>query len=86
MPSSCPTTAGISREWRMIAVCEVIPPTSVRSPAPWPLLSMAVSAGDRSWATIMLSPVRWKPLVFLPVRFLMRRSPTNDASATLLRR
>ncbi|OPZ27002.1 MAG: hypothetical protein BWZ01_01843 [Deltaproteobacteria bacterium ADurb.BinA179] len=81
---SSPTTAGISREWAMIEVWDVMPPTSVAKPRTFSLFSIAVSAGERSWATMTLSSRRWNFFVFFPMRFLRSRSPTKVVSATRL--
>ena len=46
--ASRPTTAGISRDFAMMAVCEVLPPMSVAKPRTRPLCMVAVSEGERS--------------------------------------
>ena len=45
---SRPTTAGISKDFAIIAVCEVRPPISVAKAITLPLCIMAVSEGERS--------------------------------------
>ena len=49
---STPTTAGIPRERAVIAVWDVRLPTSVAKPSTGLLRICAVSAGERSWATM----------------------------------
>jgi len=46
-----PTTAGMSMLRATMAVCEVLPPTSVTKPANTLCLNCSMSAGDRSCAT-----------------------------------
>ena len=54
-----PTTAGISRLRATMAVCEVLPPTSVTKPANTLCLNCSMSAGERSWATSTRGTSRW---------------------------
>jgi len=73
-----PTTAGISSARATMAVCEVRAPTSVaKAPTLLPWSRTAVSAGERSWAT-MIAPAGGVPSTSAarPSRFLMSRSPT----------
>ncbi|MPM60807.1 hypothetical protein SDC9_107661 [bioreactor metagenome] len=46
-----PTTAGMSMLRATMAVCDVLPPTSVTKPANTLLLNCSMSAGDKSLAT-----------------------------------
>ena len=46
-----PTTAGMSKLLATMAVCEVLPPTSVTKPVKTLCLNCSMSAGDKSWAT-----------------------------------
>ena len=46
-----PTTAGMSRLRATMAVCEVLPPTSVAKPVNRLCLNCSMSAGEISWAT-----------------------------------
>ena len=59
-----PTTAGMSRLRATMAVCEVLPPTSVTKPVNTLCLNCSISAGDKSWAintsgTSWLSSSKW---------------------------
>ena len=56
-----PTTAGIARLRATMAVCEVAPPRSVTKPPIFRVLNWMVSAGDRSWATMIRSFVLAAP-------------------------
>ena len=51
LASRAPTTAGMSMLRATMAVCEVLPPTSVTKPANTLCLNCSMSAGDRSCAT-----------------------------------
>ena len=48
-----PTTAGMRRDRAMMAVCEVLLPTSVAKPSTLRLSSCAVFEGVRSWLIMM---------------------------------
>ena len=64
--SSCPltsfrpTTAGMRSERAMMAVCEVLLPTSVAKPSTLRLSSCAVLEGVRSWLMMMHGSLRWR--------------------------
>ena len=51
LAARAPTTAGMSMLRATIAVCDVLPPTSVTKPANALCLNWSMSAGDRSCAT-----------------------------------
>ena len=53
-----PTTAGMSKLRATMAVCEVLPPTSVTKPVNTLCLNCSMSAGDKSWA-IKTSGTSW---------------------------
>ena len=78
---SRPTTAGISRDFAIIAVWEVFPPISDTKAITFFLCIVAVSLGERSYATTtdfggILARVR----LFLPSKFLRSLLPTSSIS------
>ena len=73
-----PTTAGISRALATIDVWEVRPPTSVTKPEIFLRSSWMVSAGERSWATMIAFPLM--PLVSHQGRFSLH----HDAEEPLV--
>src|SRR5690606_41745849 len=81
-----PTTAGISWARAMIAVCEVLPPAAVMSPATAALCKVAVSAGDRSYATTIASGGGVGGPMSRPSRLRSTRSNTNSTSLRRSRR
>ena len=83
-----PTTAGMRSERAMIAVCDVLLPTSVANPSTFRLSSCAVLDGVKSWLMMMHGSLRVRRSASSsrPNRLFNTRVVTSRMSAARSRR